>query len=227
MSRLGAGPAGTAGDPEAAAERMARHRARQAAAEAERYRRCGIGARQADPAGGTEETRARLKPDQLLRLLRRGKLDQVHLDAAEEIREVFEALTRQIGAKAQNLARLPAGRRNRRPVVQPVECLPPGLWACYVRNYRPWAEIAGATRWRKPGRGGVDDLRVRHLALVIEIVVDGRSLGEVAAGLRLRRRDGLKIVADILRESLELYAHMAGWRTRAPSRMRAAVAPAD
>lgn len=224
---MGEGKAARADDQETVAKRIARHTARQAAAEAERYRRCGIGARTADVAGGTEQTRARLKPDQLLRLLGRGKLDQVHLNAAEEIRDVFEAITRQIGAKAQDLTRQPSGRRNRRPVVQPVERLPAGLRACYVRNYRPWADVAGATWWRKQGRAGVEELRVRHLALVIEIVVDGRSLGEVAKGLRLRRHDGLKIVADILRESLELYAHMAGWRVTVPASMRAAVAPAD
>ncbi len=226
MRRPDASPAEATDDTLAAAGRVARHRARQAMAEAERHRRCGIGAREAELAGGTEATKARLKPDQLLRLLKSGKLEQSHLDAAEEIRDVFEALTRQLGAKAQDLARQPSGRRNRRPVTQPFERLPPGLRTCYVRNYRPWAQIAGATWWRKPGRGGVDGLSVRHLALVIEIVVDGHSLGEVAAGLRLRRRDGLKIVADILRETLELYAQMAGWRIRSPSRMRAATAPA-
>ncbi|MEE8272538.1 MAG: hypothetical protein V3R98_12530, partial [Alphaproteobacteria bacterium] len=57
---------GRAGD-EAACARLARHRARQAAAEAERRRRCGIGVRGADLAGGTAETKARLRPDQLLR----------------------------------------------------------------------------------------------------------------------------------------------------------------
>ena len=214
---------GRAGD-EAACARLARHRARQAAAEAERRRRCGIGVRGADLAGGTAETKARLRPDQLLRLLGRGNPEPVHLDAAEDIRDIFEAVTRKIGVQAQDPGRPLGGRRNRRPYPQPFEHLPPSLRARYVRNYRPWAEVAGKTWWRKFGPGGVEELRIRHLAVVVEIVVDGHSLSEVAARLRLRKRDGLRVVTDILRESLELYARMAGWRPQTRPRLRAAVA---
>ncbi len=55
----------------------------------DRRQRCGIGARLPELPGPTEETRARLKPDQLLRLIRSGKLESVHLAAADEIRAIF------------------------------------------------------------------------------------------------------------------------------------------
>lgn len=184
-----------------------------------RRRQCGIGAREIDMPGPTAETKARLKPDQLLRLIRSGKLEPVHLAAADEIRDVFEALTRQISARALDLTRPSAARTRRTKYAHPIERMQENHRAAYVRKFRPWAQAISGTVWRRPSSGSAPAIAVRHFSVVIGIVVEGRSLGDLAAGLRLRRRQALEVIAGILRDSLDLYIEIAGWRP-AETRLR-------
>ena len=178
-----------------------------------RRRRCNIGAREMDLPGPTAETKARLKPDQLLRLIRSGKLEPVHLAAADEIRDIFEALTRQISASALDLTQPTAARTRRTKYAHPIERMKDIDRAAYVRKFRPWAQALSRVVWRRPANGAAPSIALRHFSVVIGIVVEGKSLSELAAGLRLRRQPALEVIVGILRDSLDLYVAIAGWRS--------------
>ena len=168
-----------------------------------------------DGQGPTPQTRARLRADPLLRLVRSGRLGPEHLAAAEEIRAIFEALTARLGARAIDLAATSSSGRRRGRFVQPFERMREDLFRRYRRIYRPWAlEV------RRMRRGqGIDPL-----ALVLDIVIEGRPLGAAVARIGRRRQEALDQIVEALRAALELYARRAGWR--GPGRPRAAVAGA-
>ncbi len=60
--------------------------------------------------------------------------------------------------------------------------------------------------------------------MAFAIVVEGKTVSELAGGIGLRRGRALEVVTTILRESLDLYVMMAGWRP-ADHRIRRAEFP--
>ena len=171
-------------------------------------------ARRSTPAmeadGPTPQTRARLRPDPLLRLQRLGRLEQRHLAAAEDIRRVFEALTLRLGARALDLSLLPAPKRRRGRFLQPFERMREDLYQRYRQVFLPWAK----TLRRRRVAGAPCPL-----AQVLEIVIEGRPLGEAAARHQRRRKDALDQLVSELKDALTAYADRAGYRR--PPRYRA------
>ena len=195
---------------EAAIARVERNRAarlRFAATEADRAERLKgepVEHRPRGEIGPTAATRARLKPDVLRRLFHNGHLDQFQLLAAGMIRDVFEAVVKDMLPRA---ARIGLGVARRTAFVPSIERLPAKLARQYVHVYRPWAVRFGAPTWRLDGREAA--LLMSPLAIVIEVVVDNRTVDEVVAGLGVPRACGRAVVLDVLAVALEAYAELA------------------
>lgn len=188
---------------EEAAERAARNRAarlRFAATEADRAERLKGEPVEHRPRGEvapTAATRARLRPDVLRRLFHRGAIDQDQLLAAGQIREVYEAVVRDLMAR---IGRLEAGAKRRTAFAPSIERLPACLARCYVEVYLPWA-AAHATR--------SPILRRSALEIVVDVVVENRPIRDVAAGLGMRTAAAKALVVEILAAALRDYADRA------------------
>lgn len=195
---------------EAAIARVERNRAarlRFSATEADRAERLKgepVEHRPRGEVGPTAATRARLKPDVLRRLFHNGHLDQFQLLAAGMIRDVFEAVVKDMLPRA---ARIGLGIARRTAFVPSIERLPAKLARQYVHAYRPWAARFGGSHWELDGE--VVTLLTSPLAIVIDVVVDNRTVEEVVAGLGVSRARGRAVVLDVLAVTLEAYADLA------------------
>jgi hypothetical protein len=151
----------------------------------------------------TPQTRARLVQDPVRHMLRKGTLEQEHVDAAEEIRDVFEAVTAGLLASARRLDvhEVIAGSE-RRAFRQPIERLPERLGTLWRRRYKPWADAVDAV---EVGRSA--NARWSALGLTIAVLVDGRTLNAIDRELRLRRGTA----AAQFRGALHRYCVVAGW----------------
>jgi len=204
---------GAAMPGEAAIARVERNRAarlRFAATEADRAERLKgepVEHRPRGEIGPTAATRARLKPDVLRRLEQRGHIDMDQVLAAYEIRAIFEALVRDLMPRAGQIR---LGVAHRRAFVPSIERLPAAMAARYEGAYKPWAMSFGDRWWRVRADGRRVDLRCSVVEIVLDIVVDNRTVDEVAAGLGLRMCAARQIVIGILAEALDDYACRAG-----------------
>ena len=127
--------------------------------------------------GPTPETRAKLRPDPILELYRAGVLDQRLAGAAQEIREIYEAvrgrfMSSHMGRLPEHIDGKPVARSNRHPL----DGLEPSLRKRYVAAYMPWAGYMGR---RGVPTAGVD--RVAWLQLVVDAVIDGHDPAELDA----------------------------------------------
>tara|TARA_R110000868_G_scaffold4155_26_gene25496 strand:- start:1027 stop:1557 length:531 start_codon:yes stop_codon:yes gene_type:complete len=164
----------------------------------QRARRAAVRRRDIAP-GPTPQTAAKLRRDVLLHLYEKGRLRREHLEAAEEIRRIWQAFSRSLGATATNPDTLATGRQGAR-ARQPIEGLTGGEEAIWRNRYRPWArEMASIVC------GGT--VRVTGLQLVLDIVVDNRSFRQVEGCYRMRHG----AAAAHLQTALHLYARIAGW----------------
>ncbi|HYM31984.1 MAG TPA: hypothetical protein VEU47_11820 [Candidatus Cybelea sp.] len=141
------------------------------------------------PANEATRRRAIRCPVQML--FERGHLGVEEVRAAREIERVFVALTAGLFAKASLQE-----SRGRRVDMGEIAAM------AHARRYRPWADALSA----RHKAGGPPLLEV-----VIDCVVDGRSLAAVERDRRWRHGRA----AGYLREGLELYVAMAGWKFRA------------
>lgn len=150
-------------------------------------------------AGPTPQTAAKLRRDIVLHLYEKGRLRTEHLEAAEEIRRIWQAFFRSLGATASNPESLATGRQARQ-TRQPIEWLTGGEETIWRSRYRPWAREMASL----PCGGTV---RVTGLQLVLDIVVDNRSLRQIEGFYRMRHG----AAAEHLSTALHLYARIAGW----------------
>jgi hypothetical protein len=145
--------------------------------------------------GGTPETIAKLRHDVIGRLVRHGRLQRIHGDAAEEIRLVSEAVGRGMcpTARMTDWAGRQPGFRGSRDFLDRMTSEERHLWQF---RYLPWkSELVRAGDAALPGD--------RWLGLVLDIVVDnsglrgaerrhglrhGTALGYLAAGLERYER---------------------------------------
>lgn len=180
----------------------------------------GVGA-QALPASGdppTPQTRARLGQDPVRHMLGKGTLEREHADAAEEIRDVFEAVTAGLFASARRLdvEEVISGAQ-RRAFRQPVERLPERLGVLWRRRYKPWADAVDGIKL-----GTTRNARWSALGLAIAVLVDGRSLHGIDRELKLRRGTA----AAHFRGALHRYCVVAGWIRPRLTVVAVAAAPA-
>lgn len=147
----------------------------------------------------TRQTVEKLRRDLIVHLFEKGRLRREHVQAAEEIRRIWQAFSRGLGPAAVNPDSFAGGGRSIRPR-QPVEWLTPGEEIIWRRRYRPWAGEMGAV-----ASGGV--LRATRFRIVVDLAVDNGSLRQVDAWYRMRNGASF----EHLRAGLQRYAEIAGW----------------
>jgi hypothetical protein len=138
--------------------------------------------------GPTEETKAKLLPDVVGNLLADGEIEQVHVDASDEIRRIWEALARTLGSKAQNHV-LVSGRAS----IDPVDALSDVENIVLRERFQPWAEAENRIVIR-------DFPRRSRFDLTIDVVVNNMPPTHVGQGHVVK--------------SLHNYAVLSGWLTR-------------
>lgn len=149
--------------------------------------------------GPTPETAAKLKRDLVEHLHSKGRLSAEHAQAAEEVRRIWQAFSRILGPSATNPAMLATGRRPGNPGMA-IDWLSDVEEIIWRDRYRPWASEMAA----QPCGGTV---RVTRFQVVLEIVVDNRSLRQTEGFYRMRHGAAFEIV----RAALQRYAEIAGW----------------
>lgn len=158
---------------------------------------------------GTAETRAKLKADQVQALFRRGTLDKVHVEAAERIAAVREALGRGLAPGAAQIGdRVQGGGAFRDPLQRMSER--EGRW--WLGEYRPWlADLVSdpICRVTKTKR------QVFNCAIgfTMAVVVENWCIEEAEDYCKLPRNLG--VGRCILRIALDRYALIAGLRSGA------------
>lgn len=185
----------------------------------------GIGIRKAELPGGTEQTKARLRHDPLQSLYRKKQLDDCHMRAAEEIRDVVEQLSIPIGMKGMSWEmRIDRGFHG--TPAGPGEIMTPMLGRAYKAHYKPWSVIMSHryVLWQVTEARGEDDEpkscplkivaeRVRYLELAYDVVVDGYPPVEAGRRLKIRTEYRIPTVTLVIRQALECYAKLAGFAT--------------
>ena len=163
-------------------------------------RRAAVSRAECEVVRPTRETVAKLRRDLVEQLYAKGRLRQEHLEAAEEIRTVWQAFSRGLGASAMNPVMLALPSRPLRSAVQPVERLTPREERLWRTRYRPWAGELSA----KACGGGENSTQLR---IVVDLAVDNRKLRQVEGWYRLRHGAAF----EHLRNGLHRYAEIAGW----------------
>lgn len=165
---------------------------------------------------GTPELRARKtrarKTDVFGNLIRdeKGKssLSNHQIGAGIEIREIFEVLSRKMEAPAVDPSKEPVDTSIGDPL-PPLAQMPLQLETAYHGRYLPWAYQARKITFGRK--------RITAYAITVDIVVYNRPLRQVENQGRLKH-NGTAIKA--LRESLSLYADLAGWTSEKPKGAR-------
>lgn len=133
----------------------------------------------------TPETAAKLKRCSLETMRSRGLIGMEEIRAAEEIERCWYGLCGGLFSKAQQLDPMRGSGRG----------MPAAIAEVYTEHYKPWADWAGEPE-RRP-----------MLDVVISVVIDGQTVGDIDADRRWREGRA----AGMLREGLARYARMAGW----------------
>lgn len=156
-------------------------------------------ARGAAIEGPTPETVSKLRYDVLAKLYLDGKLDDVQIAAADEIRKVWEAVGRGLFPRARTLDRIPnrSGAVRRR---EPADLMTHAEARAWRDRYRPWADEMSVAILSSVSR-------VSRLQLTLDIVVDNYGFRQVETWYRLKHG----VAAGHLRTALDRYCALAGW----------------
>lgn len=156
---------------------------------------------------GTPQTRAKLKVDQVQTLYRRGTLDQVHVEAAERIVSVREALGRGLSPGAAQISpRVQGGGAFRDPLQRMSE----REMRWWLGEYRPWLAdlvsdpIVRVTKTKRQVFGCA-------IGFTMAVVVENWCIEEAEDYCKLPRNLG--VGRCILRIALDRYALIAGLRS--------------
>ena len=159
--------------------------------------------------GPTPETAAKLRFDVLDRLfpvIETGsrkfekRQDPELFRAGEEIRDVFEGITRSLFSRGIDPRNIKVDTSKRR-MKQPIEAAPDYILEKYQDNYLPWSDEMGVIEQGPPGEG------MSSLGVAIHVLVDGWTLAE--SDYVLRKRKGAS--RQVLMDCLQRYAEIAGW----------------
>ena len=145
----------------------------------------------------TAQTRAKCRVDVVLKLNQSGRLWNEHLDAALEIRSVFEAFGRGLHPSAVALDS-PGSQPKRARFRTPLDRMSRTEWETWRKNYVPWSKAEGRVII---GRGET------RLRLTIDIVADNLGLRAIEQFYGIRHG---RAYAS-LRASLHQYGVLAGW----------------
>lgn len=154
----------------------------------------------------TRETKAKLSADPLSRMLAKGSLTQEQVRAALEIREIYQALSAGLFARAHMAERT---GRTRYEIGERIAHLHAG-------RYLPWAEYLAGRAANPPANTHAARLPATEprfgtcpvaVEIAIDIVIDGKSLAEIEQERRWRHG----MAGEILRYALAVYTQRAGW----------------
>lgn len=150
----------------------------------------------------TPETLRHLKTNTLGELLRQGSICREHYEAAEEIGDVFEAISAGQFPRALDPERVMSMDKNKRgPSTSALERLPAEMQRKYYRNYRPWvAEVETVSI------AGSSLVVYSLLQLVIDVVIDGATLRDLET--LFHRRHGA--LGEQFIQALHQYCQIAG-----------------
>jgi hypothetical protein len=164
---------------------LAATRSREAYTAGKRGRKARRVIREIEETGPTPETMAKLRPDQVLALHTKGLLSDSQKFAAEEIREVHDAVSALWlkGNWPSPTVETSAGGGPRPR--HHLDGMAPRLQKLHRRRYLPWVALMAAERF-----GGL-----RWSQILIEIIVDGQSVEDYPEG-----------VLAVLWEGLDRYA---------------------
>jgi hypothetical protein len=182
-----------------------------------------------DPAdwGPSERPAGKIMKPPIENMLARGVITREQYEAANNIEEIFHAITAGLMTKASKLGEIRAAASG----------ISVPMLDAYVHRYRPWADEISGARQRAPdvseiarvvrsadedaliiaaarAEKGVVDRRDQYhpktLAFVIALVVDGRSIEEIAAS----ERHAKTTVSAAIHRGLTRYAEIAGFLGR-------------
>lgn len=169
----------------------------------------------AGPTPGLIAKRRTPRADVLEKLAANGRLTEMHLQAADEIRRLWIALNRNLST---NTAALTSPRVDRsRRVSDPLDRFNSVESIAYGNRYRLWAKEASTAnvglKRNRAGRPASTDSRAalpgtNALSLILSVVCDNQP------PTRLERDLGLPVgrcVTDLLAHWLYRYAEIAGW----------------
>jgi hypothetical protein len=147
----------------------------------------------------TRETAAKLRHDVVIRLYNEGRLRSEYLQAAQEIRAMWEAFGRALFPSARNPGSFhqPHHETERSDLTARLSLAEEARWRS---RYRPWAD----EMWHEVVAAMAS---VSRLQLVLDIVVDNNEVREVEDWYRMRHGLGL----DYLQGALHRYCEIAGW----------------
>lgn len=158
--------------------------------------RRAIRKRRGEAVPPTRQTAARLRADLIARLFRERRIGLAHARAADEIRTVSEAVGRSLMSfLSPDLMSLDGGRH--RAGIDFLDRMTERERRLWQRHYLPWTQ-------RMLGASG-ELAGVRHLRLVIDAVVENRSLRDIESEYRLAHGRAFALV----HAGLELYARGA------------------
>ncbi|WP_425404610.1 hypothetical protein [Hwanghaeella sp.] len=156
---------------------------------------------------GTPELRAKQnrtrKTDVFWNLIRdekgRSSLNNHQANAGREIREIFEVISRKFEAPAIDPGKEPVDT-SMGDYIPPLAQMPIVLEKAYHWRYLPWAVEA---RKRTYGRK-----RITAYAITVDIIVYNKPIRPLEKQYRIKHNG---TVLKALRDSLTLYAELAGW----------------
>ena len=134
---------------------------------------------------GTLETRAKLRPNYLESLQRAGRLSSTQFQAAIELRDAFEFVTRPVALKISDPARLPGPGRQEDVENRRLD----RLWG----HYTIWA--------KEMQRRGI------NYFAVVDVLVYGKTCSTLDWEYRVRKGAAV----EMLSESLAIYCDLQGW----------------
>ena len=154
---------------------------------------------QTKPIPPTAETVAKVRSDVINRLYAEGRLRPEHVDAALEIRRVWEAFGRGLFPASQIGDRVPQPHI-KAMFMDPIDRLTPAEEIAWRMRYRPWARemallIVTGT------------VRVSRLQLMLDVVVDNNGIRDGEGWYRMRHG----MAFEHVRAALHRYCRMAGW----------------
>lgn len=155
-------------------------------------------AEDAEGRGPTPETKAKLKSDVVLKLYQAKRLTREQFCAAEEIRQIWEAMGRGMFPSSGALL-FGAGGGN---PGSPVERLSEDEEWKWKNNYTPWAKGIGK-------KEAIVESVVTYSQLVYDVVVDNRGPSQLEKEYKITAGKGK--VTKLLQTALTEYAVIAGW----------------
>ncbi|MGO8919860.1 MAG: hypothetical protein ACLQJR_28505 [Stellaceae bacterium] len=144
----------------------------------------------------TAQTQAKLRADPIVRLVANETLTREQGRAAVEIRGIYERVAAGLLARTSDPATRSTGTMPQ---------MPERTALLHARRYLPWARyLAGSSIPERPASGG---RCAAALEVAVDVIIEGRALGQCDGARRWRNGTAGKLLAY----ALAVYTDMAGW----------------